>query len=67
MTCGSCGAQIAEKAIICYRCGAPTATPVALDRGRQAAGSGRTRALIAGAVLAAAVAAGVLAHACALV
>ena len=25
MTCRSCGAVIAEKAIVCYRCGAPTA------------------------------------------
>jgi predicted MFS family arabinose efflux permease len=25
MICRSCGATIAEKAIICYRCGAPTA------------------------------------------
>ena len=29
MTCGSCGATIADKAIVCYRCGAPTATPAA--------------------------------------
>lgn len=27
MTCGSCGARIADKAIVCYRCGAPTAPP----------------------------------------
>src|SRR5262245_57983722 len=27
MTCASCGATIADKAIVCYRCGAPTATP----------------------------------------
>jgi hypothetical protein len=27
MTCGSCGATIAEKAIVCYRCGVPTALP----------------------------------------
>jgi hypothetical protein len=25
--CRSCGAEIAEKAIVCYRCGAPTAEP----------------------------------------
>jgi hypothetical protein len=25
VTCRSCGAVIAEKAIVCYRCGAPTA------------------------------------------
>lgn len=29
MTCGSCGATIADKAIVCYRCGAPTAAPAA--------------------------------------
>lgn len=27
MTCGACGATIADKAIVCYRCGAPTAVP----------------------------------------
>jgi hypothetical protein len=27
MTCGTCGATIADKAIVCYRCGAPTAAP----------------------------------------
>ena len=27
MVCNSCGATIAEKAIVCYRCGAPTALP----------------------------------------
>jgi hypothetical protein len=25
MTCRSCGTEIADKAIVCYRCGAPTA------------------------------------------
>ena len=29
MTCGVCGATIADKAIVCYRCGAPTAAPAA--------------------------------------
>lgn len=29
MLCGTCGATIAEKAIVCYRCGAATAIPVA--------------------------------------
>lgn len=32
MTCGTCGATIADKAIVCYRCGAPTAIPVAPQR-----------------------------------
>jgi len=27
MTCRSCGATIADKAIVCYRCGTPTAAP----------------------------------------
>jgi hypothetical protein len=27
LQCTSCGAEIAEKAIVCYRCGAPTAIP----------------------------------------
>ncbi|MEI6669188.1 MAG: zinc ribbon domain-containing protein [Acidobacteriota bacterium] len=27
MTCTHCGTQIAEKALICYRCGRPTAEP----------------------------------------
>lgn len=29
MVCGECRATIADKAIVCYRCGAPTETPVA--------------------------------------
>jgi hypothetical protein len=39
VTCGSCGAEIADKAIVCYRCGAPTTAPVAPARagGRPAA------------------------------
>jgi hypothetical protein len=28
--CRSCGSEIAEKAIVCYRCGTPTAEPAAL-------------------------------------
>jgi phosphotransferase system glucose/maltose/N-acetylglucosamine-specific IIC component len=28
MQCRSCGAQIADKAIVCYRCGAGTTDPV---------------------------------------
>jgi hypothetical protein len=27
MICSSCGAEIADKAIVCYRCGTPTAIP----------------------------------------
>ena len=29
MICAECKATIADKAIVCYRCGAPTAMPVA--------------------------------------
>lgn len=28
MNCRQCGTEIADKAIVCYRCGAPTADPV---------------------------------------
>lgn len=28
MTCRTCGTQIADKAIVCYRCGAATTDPV---------------------------------------
>lgn len=27
MVCGNCGATVADKAIVCYRCGTPTALP----------------------------------------
>jgi hypothetical protein len=27
MLCRACGTEIADKAIVCYRCGAPTAAP----------------------------------------
>lgn len=27
MVCGTCGAKIAEKAIVCYRCGTATSKP----------------------------------------
>lgn len=32
MVCANCGATIAAKAIVCYRCGAPTAIPAAPER-----------------------------------
>jgi hypothetical protein len=32
MVCRSCGAEIADKAIVCYRCGTPTADPVPPSR-----------------------------------
>jgi hypothetical protein len=28
MTCRNCGTEIADKAIVCYRCGTPTTDPV---------------------------------------
>ncbi len=32
MICRTCGAEIADKAIVCYRCGAPTAAPAPVRR-----------------------------------
>jgi hypothetical protein len=32
MVCGTCGSTIAEKAIVCYRCGAATAIPAARQK-----------------------------------
>ena len=42
MTCRSCGADIADKAIVCYRCGTPTAEPVRRDTERTESGPHRT-------------------------
>jgi hypothetical protein len=39
MVCGNCGASIADKAIVCYRCGTPTSVPVAPARPGPASGS----------------------------
>jgi hypothetical protein len=41
MQCAHCGTDIADKAIVCYRCGAATAVPVAQPR----AGHGRRLAV----------------------
>jgi hypothetical protein len=38
MTCRSCGVEIADKAIVCYRCGTPTAVPAAPPRARPVRG-----------------------------
>ena len=38
MVCRQCGTEIADKAIICYKCGTATAIPAA----RPAGSSGRT-------------------------
>lgn len=32
MKCARCQAEIADKAIVCYRCGTPTAIPPAPER-----------------------------------
>ena len=32
MKCSSCSAEIADKAIVCYRCGTPTAIPEPIRR-----------------------------------
>lgn len=42
MQCRSCGTEIADKAIVCYRCGAATTDPVR----RPAAHSPRRRPLV---------------------
>jgi MYXO-CTERM domain-containing protein len=34
MKCRSCGTEIAEKAIVCFRCGTPTDVPAAPTRPR---------------------------------
>lgn len=42
MTCRSCSATIDDKAIVCYRCGTPTADPATLKPRPQARrGGGR--------------------------
>jgi hypothetical protein len=40
MKCRSCGTEIAEKAIVCFRCGAPTDLPAAPARRPPAARGG---------------------------
>jgi len=37
--CPSCNAEIADKAIVCYRCGAPTTATGAVRRKDAASGS----------------------------
>jgi hypothetical protein len=49
MVCGGCGATIADKAIVCYRCGTPTAGPAAPSR---AGGAPRRQSLAVSVVLA---------------
>lgn len=38
MTCRECGATIAAKAIVCYKCGTPTVEGPEVSRTPQAAG-----------------------------
>jgi len=40
--CSSCGAEIDAKAIVCYRCGTPTADPATLKPRPQPKSSGIT-------------------------
>jgi ribosomal protein L40E len=47
MICNSCGATIADKAIVCYRCGAPTAAPKPSEAARKAAGAAARRPWVA--------------------
>lgn len=46
MICGSCGATIADKAIVCYRCGAPTATASPRPASRAPGGFPRAAAVL---------------------
>ena len=46
MVCRKCGATIAEKAIVCYRCGTATAAPVAPVRPPQPAMTARVVAAL---------------------
>lgn len=46
MKCATCSAEIADKAIVCYRCGTPTAVPQAPVRPPARRGSGRLVVLI---------------------
>jgi len=46
VTCRSCSAEISDKAIVCYRCGAPTAVEAAAGRAAPRPGRGRLIALV---------------------
>ncbi len=51
MTCTSCSAEIADKAIVCYRCGQPTSAPAgARGKAPSPVGRGRLVALFVGLV-----------------
>jgi hypothetical protein len=51
MICRSCGTEIADKAIVCYRCGAATATPTATRPARRPGRGGLLAGLAAAALL----------------
>ena len=46
MKCPACSAEIADKAIVCYRCGTPTAIPAAAPKPAQRQGRGRLIVLL---------------------
>jgi hypothetical protein len=57
VTCRSCSAEIADKAIVCYRCGAPTADPAPASPVRASGRRAKWPWLLACLLLAAALAA----------
>ncbi len=61
MQCRTCHAEIADKALICYRCGAPT-TDAKYQPAAPASGSGSRLIWIVAAILAVAIAAGLALH-----
>ena len=48
MTCRQCGTEIADKALICYRCGTATTEPTYQPYARPARRSGSTMAMAVG-------------------
>jgi hypothetical protein len=46
MVCRNCHATIADKAIVCYRCGTPTAEPVAAPPARRTSSAGAIWAIV---------------------
>ena len=46
MKCSTCSAEIADKAIVCYRCGTPTAVPQVPVRPAARRGRGRLIVLV---------------------
>jgi len=60
MKCRQCGAEIAEKAIVCYRCGTATATPAAPEAAVPSARARRGTLFAAIGIAAAAAALGIV-------